>query len=151
MKHQKTSLVVAVTSLLALGSLLSPCHADILASYEFTGASAAQTSGSATGTNVTFGAFTGGGAGGTIGFSGFTDGDQLGGVTYASGTAPGPTDTPDTTLTTQWSTDLEFWEDFTSPQSETPTGDGLVNWIFVLEGPPEHLFIRLQANQETTE
>lgn len=170
MKHQKTSLVVAAISLLALGSLISPCHAEILVSYEFTGASAAQTSGSATGTNVTFGAFTGGGAAGTIGFSGstnsiyarwnatgatatdgdtlaeaitlgnyatftltnstgqavdltnltfdiffepyttgvetsvfvmsdssgFTDGDQLGGVTYASGTAPGLADTPDT-------------------------------------------------------
>jgi hypothetical protein len=69
MKYQNTNLAVAATCLLALGSSISSSHAAVvLAKYEFTGGSAAQTSGLATGSNVAFGAFTDGAS--SPGFSG---------------------------------------------------------------------------------
>lgn len=74
-EHSKAAIVMHIKltkSLLVLATLgltISTAHAVVLVSYEFTGASAAQTSGTATGSDVTFGAFTGQDGSSNVGFS----------------------------------------------------------------------------------
>ncbi|MGA0899005.1 MAG: PEP-CTERM sorting domain-containing protein [Luteolibacter sp.] len=71
MKSPKSAIILASAVCLTVILAAIPAGAAVLVSYEFTGASAAQTSGLATGSNVTFGAFTGGGS--SPGFSGSSE------------------------------------------------------------------------------
>jgi hypothetical protein len=91
MKHQNTNLAVAATCLLALGSSISSSHAATLVSYEFLDNDVTQTTGTATGSDVSYGSFTGGGAGGTLGTSSASDSLYV--RTSATGAAAADADT----------------------------------------------------------